>query len=104
MTAVSATVPGPFTFAKGNAAKLAAVPRYATGGLRTRFRNRDAHLWAFGSAFGLADGALALLRAARRLEAGRRLVWLVGNAEQARRARSLGIEWAAKDSAARASS
>ena len=55
MTAVSATVPGPFTFAKGNAAKLAAVPRYATGGLRTRFRNRDAHLWAFGSAFGLAE-------------------------------------------------
>lgn len=98
MTAVSATVPGPFTFAKGNAAKLAAVPRYATGGLRTRFRNRDAHLWAFGSAFGLADGALALLRAARRLDPSLRLVWLVGNEQQARRARSLGIEWAAKDS------
>ena len=27
-----------------------------------RFRNRDPQLWVFGSAFGLADGALALLR------------------------------------------
>ncbi len=87
-----------FTFAKGNAAKLAGLPRYATGNIRTRFITRDPRLWVFGSAFGLADGALALLRAARRLEAGRRLVWLVGNAEQARRARSLGLEWAAKDS------
>ena len=89
---------GPFTFAKGNAAKLAALPRYATGNVRTRLATRDPRLWVFGSAFGLADGALALLRAARRLEAGRRLVWLVGDAEQARRARALGLEWADKDS------
>ena len=87
-----------FTFAKGNAAKLAQVPRYAAGGVRTRFIARDPHLWVFGSAFGPADGALALLRAARRLDAGLRLVWLAGNADQARTARSLGIEWASKES------
>lgn len=87
-----------FTFAKGNAAKLLTLPRYVVGGVRTRFVTRDPRLWVFGSAFGLADGALALLRAARRLESGIRLAWLVGNAEQARKARSLGLEWAAKDS------
>ncbi|MFT4297506.1 MAG: CDP-glycerol glycerophosphotransferase family protein [Micropruina sp.] len=89
-----------FTFAKGNAAKLAALPRYAVGSVRSRFVRRDPRLWVFGSAFGLADGALALLRAARRIDPELRLVWLVGNAEQARRARALGLESAAKDSSA----
>ena len=97
---MSATVPRPFTFAKGNAAKLAALPRYASGSVRTRFRSRDPQVWAFGSAFGLADGALALLRAARRLQPSLRLVWLVGTEQQAVQARSLGIEWVAKDSSA----
>ena len=91
---------GPFTFAKGNAAKLAALPRYVSGNVRTRFRNRDPQVWAFGSAFGLADGALALLRAARRLEAGLRLIWLVGDQDQANRASALGIEWAPKETRA----
>ncbi|MFT4226741.1 CDP-glycerol glycerophosphotransferase family protein [Micropruina sp.] len=87
-----------FTFARGNAAKLASLPRYLTGNLRTRFATRDPRLWVFGSAFGLSDGALALLRAARRLEPSVRLAWLVGNPDEARRARSLGLDWAAKDS------
>ncbi|MFT3861801.1 CDP-glycerol glycerophosphotransferase family protein [Micropruina sp.] len=94
---MTASTPGPFTFARGNAAKLAALPRYATGGLRTRLRKRDPRVWAFGSAFGLADGALALLRAARRLEPSLRLIWLAGTEDQARRARALGIEWAPKE-------
>ena len=97
---MSATASGPFTFARGNAAKLAALPRYASGGLRTRFVKRDPRVWVFGSAFGLADGALALLRAARRLDPELRLIWLVADQEQSRRARALGIEWAPKESRA----
>ncbi len=97
---MSATDPRPFTFARGNVAKLAALPRYATGSVRTRFRNRDPRVWAFGSAFGLTDGALALLRAARRLQPSPRLVWLVGDEQQARRAGALGIEWVDRDSPA----
>lgn len=97
---MSATASGPFTFAKGNAAKLAALPRYAAGGLRTRFQKRNPRLWVFGSAFGLADGALALLRAARRLDPTLRLIWLVADEDQSRRAQALGIEWAPKNSRA----
>lgn len=91
---------GRFTFAKGNAAKLAAVPRYASGSLRTRFRDRDPRVWAFGSSFGIADGALALLRAVRRLEPELRLIWLAGTQEQAQQAQTLGIEWAPRQTQA----
>lgn len=97
---MSPTRNGSFTFARGNAAKLAALPRYAAGRMRTRLRRRDPRVWAFGSAFGLADGALAVLRAARRLDPSLRLVWLTDGAAQANRASRLGIEWAEKDSRA----
>ena len=99
VAAVPESVPR-FTFAKGNAAKLAALPRYASGTVRTRFRDRDPRVWAFGSAFGLADGALALLRAARRLDPQLRLIWLAGDEDQARHAEQLGIEWAPKQTRA----
>lgn len=97
---MSPTRNGSFTFARGNAAKLAALPRYAAGRMRTRLRRRDPRVWAFGSAFGLADGALAVLRAARRLDPSLRLVWLTDGPAQANRASRLGIEWAEKDSRA----
>lgn len=96
---MSSTEPGRFTFARGNAAKVAAVPRYLAGGLRTRFIGRNPDLWVFGSAFGPADGALALLRSAQRHNPDLRTVWLVGTPEQAQAAERLGLTWVAKDSA-----
>lgn len=90
------TDPGPFTFAKGNASKIAALPRYATGGLRTRFVRRDRRQWAFGSAFGVADGALALINAVRQLDPELRLIWLAGSKQQARQAEQHGLKWVPK--------
>ena len=61
-----------YGFARGNVAKLLAFPQYALGWLRARTVRRDPQLWVVGSAFGVADGALAFVRAALELPAPRR--------------------------------
>lgn len=80
-----------YGFAKGNVAKLLASPRYALGWLRARTVRRDPQLWVVGSAFGVADGALAFVRAALELPSPPRIVWLSGSAQETRAARELGV-------------
>lgn len=80
-----------FGFAKGNVAKLLAFPRYGLGWLRARTVRRDPQLWVVGSAFGVADGALAFVRAALELPAPPRIIWLSGSAKETEAARKVGV-------------
>ena len=89
-----------FQFARGNLAKLLALPRYAAGAVRARFNRRDPKLWVVGSAFGPTDGALAFCRAAAALPQPPRLVWLSGSPEESAAAKAIGIpEVVERDSA-----
>ncbi|MFT4216126.1 MAG: CDP-glycerol glycerophosphotransferase family protein [Micropruina sp.] len=81
-----------FDFARGNLHKLLAAPRYLAGMLRARTAVRDPSLWVVGSAFGLADGALAFARAARQLPSPPRLVWLASDSDEVAAARREGFE------------
>lgn len=90
-----------FGFARQNVAKLLAFPRYGLGWLRSRVIRRDPQLWVVGSAFGVADGALAFVRAALELPSPPRIVWLAGSAREAEAARALGVaDVVQRDSAA----
>ncbi len=81
-----------FGFARGNLAKLLALPRYALGALQARSIRRDPGLWVLGSAFGPTDGALAFARAARELPDPPRLVWLSRSDAEATAARRAGFQ------------
>ncbi|WDG16900.1 CDP-glycerol glycerophosphotransferase family protein [Microbacterium sp. Clip185] len=85
-----------FSFGDGNAKKLLAIPLYAAGRALTLLVPRARGRWVFGSAAGIADGALALWHetAAR----GHRAVWLIRTEEQARDAASRGIPHVRADS------
>ncbi|MFZ1410300.1 MAG: CDP-glycerol glycerophosphotransferase family protein [Micropruina sp.] len=96
----SSSADRPFTFASGNRSKILGLPRYALGSARSAITRRDPRLWVIGSHFGLGDGALAFLNAARLAHRGLRLVWLVATEADARRATTLGIDWCARDSSA----
>lgn len=87
-----------FSFARGNLAKILALPRYALGAVQAAFTRRDPRLWVIGSNFGLADGAWAFHQAARAADPTLRLVWLVSTPSQAEEARRLGVEWYPRDS------
>ena len=93
--------PAPFHFARGNLQKLLALPRYAWGAARSVWTRRDPALWVIGSAFGVADGARAFLRAAQDLARPPRIVWLAGSPAEAAAARAAGVaEVLDRDSAA----
>lgn len=81
-----------FNFARGNLSRLLDAPRYLVGRLRARATTRDPSLWVVGSAFGVADGALAFARAARKLPSPPRLVWLGSDADEVAAARHAGFE------------
>lgn len=81
-----------FNFARGNLHKLLAAPRYVAGRLRAMTAKRDPSLWVLGSAFGVADGALAFARAARALPAPPRLVWLANDPDELAAAEREGLE------------
>ncbi len=81
-----------FNFARGNLSKLLDSPRYLIGWLRARRATRDPSLWVLGSAFGVADGALAFARAAQRLDSEPRLVWLGSDADEVTAAELAGFE------------
>ncbi|MEN0069698.1 MAG: CDP-glycerol glycerophosphotransferase family protein [Propionicimonas sp.] len=81
-----------FTFASGNLRKLMDAPRYALGALRARTAVRDPRTWVVGSAFGVADGALAFAHAARELPDAPRLVWLARSPQEAADARAAGFD------------
>lgn len=81
-----------FSFARGNLSRLLDAPRYLIGWLRARTVTRDPALWVLGSAFGVADGALAFARAARQLPSPPRLVWLASDTDEVDAAARAGFE------------
>lgn len=86
-------MPAPgFNFAKGNLRKVLNAPRYLLGWLRTRTVTREPSLWVLGSAFGVADGALAFAQAAKRLPDPPKLVWLASDADELAAAERAGFE------------
>lgn len=84
--------PAGFSFASGNLRKLLDAPRYLLGALRARSAVRDPSVWVIGSAFGVADGALAFARAARELSEPPTLVWLARSPAEADDARAAGFD------------
>lgn len=89
---------GGFSFAAGNLRQLLAAPRYLLGSLRARRSRRDPATWVIGSAFGVADGALAFAQAALALPDPPRLIWLAGSEDEAAAARTAGFETLPRDS------
>ncbi len=89
-----------FEFARGNATKLLAIPLYLLGWALSFFVPRARGLWVFGSAAGVAEGALAVAQERlRRLEfaddqdaANPRTVWLVNSDSEAETATHHGFE------------
>ena len=78
-----------FSFGAGNAAKLLRIPLYLAGRVATWVIPRTRDGWVFGSAVGIADGALALWRHAA--AEGQRGVWLTADAAQDAQAADMGI-------------
>jgi len=85
-----------FTFAAGNARKIAALPLYAIGRLATIVVPRRRNLWVFGSGSGVGEGALALHDHAR--DKGHELVWLTGSDREFADAAAHGITAVPKNS------
>lgn len=69
----------PFTFAAGNAKKLASLPLYGLGKLVSLVVPRRSDLWVFGSGAGVAEGALALFRQVQRTNPEITAVWLTSS-------------------------
>ncbi len=87
-----------FSFGAGNAAKLLRIPLYLAGRAATWLIPRSRDEWVFGSAVGIADGALALWHHAR--SEGERAVWLVADDRQGAEAAARGIPTVRKGSLA----
>jgi CDP-glycerol glycerophosphotransferase len=78
------------TFARLNAAKLLALPQFVLGDLLSLFVRRDAGRWVVGSAFGVHDGARALVVEALSRPEPPRVTWLARTSVEAQAARLLG--------------
>jgi CDP-glycerol glycerophosphotransferase len=87
-----------FTFATGNARKMAALPLYCLGAFANLFVPRSSRLWVFGSGIGVGEGALALLRHVRSVDPSIRAVWMARNDRDLADARTLGIRAVRRDS------
>ncbi|MDR1767304.1 MAG: CDP-glycerol glycerophosphotransferase family protein [Propionibacteriaceae bacterium] len=87
-----------YRFAAGNLGNLLRAPHYAVSLARSAVSKRDPMLWGVGSAFGVADGALAFARAARDLEPSPRVVWLAADDAEAAAAAGAGFDAVVKDS------
>ncbi|MES2095093.1 MAG: CDP-glycerol glycerophosphotransferase family protein [Actinomycetota bacterium] len=83
-------MPG-FSFASGNAKKLAALPLYALGAVASVFIPRLPNAWVFGCGSGMGEGSLALFRYARDTDRGLRLTWLARDDRDLADAAALGI-------------
>lgn len=79
-------------FARNNASKLLALPRYLAGDLLSRLVPRRRGSWVVGSALGVNDGARALVVEALSRPAAPRVAWLARSADEAREARAIGAE------------
>ena len=80
------------TFARNNVAKVVWAPRYLVGDLVTRVVPRRPDRWVVGSAFGVGDGARALVEELLSRGSGTRVTWLARSPEEAAQARALGAE------------
>ena len=80
-----------FTFAKGNAEKVIALPLYALGAVASAIVPRKRGLWAFGSGSGVGEGALALALEARRASDPPNIRWLARNVRDRTDASRLGL-------------
>jgi CDP-glycerol glycerophosphotransferase len=87
-----------FTFARGNARKVLALPLYALGTLASFFVRREPRLWVFGSGGGVGEGALALARYVRATDPSIRIVWLARTLRDIADAEALGIKAVPKSS------
>ncbi len=85
-----------FTFAAGNARKVAALALYALGAIASLVTRRRDDVWVFGSGSGLGEGALALYEHA----AGRGItrVWLASTPRELDVARARGMTATLKQS------
>ncbi|MBG6107542.1 CDP-glycerol glycerophosphotransferase family protein [Frigoribacterium sp. CG_9.8] len=83
-------MPG-FSFASGNAKKLAALPLYALGAVASMFVPRLEGHWVFGCGSGIGEGSLALYRYASGADASLRLTWLARDERDLAAATALGI-------------
>jgi CDP-glycerol glycerophosphotransferase (TagB/SpsB family) len=90
-------VPG-FSFAKGNAQKLATIPLYALGAAASLVVRRSNRRWAFGSGAGLGEGSLALFLHAAAADPSLTLVWLCRNDVELAAASTLGLPAVRRDS------
>lgn len=82
-----------FTFGAGNAGKLLRLPLYLLGALITLVVPRDRGLWVAGCGIGVAEGAVPVVDAARRLLRGQvRVVWLARDAAELTAATERGWE------------
>lgn len=85
-----------FTFAAGNARKVASAPLYALGALASVLTRRRDNLWVFGSGPGIGEGALALYDYAA--DKGIDRVWLANSRRELEEARARGMNAALKRS------
>ena len=90
-------MPG-FSFATGNAKKLAALPLYALGAGASVLVPRADDQWVFGCGSGIGEGSLALFRYARQTDVGLRLTWLARDDRDLATATALGIPAVLKSS------
>ena len=90
-------MPG-FSFATGNAKKLAALPLYALGAAASVLVPRADDQWVFGCGSGIGEGSLALFRYATQTDAGLRLTWLARDDRDLATATALGIPAVLKSS------
>lgn len=84
-----------FSFGAGNAKKILQIPGYVLGRLATALIPRGER-WAFGSAAGIADGALALWEHAS--AAGEETFWLTSSPYEDDEAKRRGIHTVRKNS------
>ena len=74
-------------FARRNVEKVLWIPRYALGDLVTRVVPRSRDTWVVGSAYGVHDGARALVEELVARGRGDRVTWLARSEQEATDAR-----------------
>ncbi|WP_280115710.1 CDP-glycerol glycerophosphotransferase family protein [Leucobacter insecticola] len=89
-----------FRFARGNLAKVLALPKYVLSVLVSWCVPRSENRWVFGSGLGVGEGALELARQLSREDPDANIVWLVANDAEAEAASEEGWRPIRRQSAA----